>query len=153
MRPYGPAALRLCVGAVFLAHGAQKLFGVWGGPGLTATASFLANLGLPSPYAYPVAVLTGLAQLGGGALLILGGLTRWVALVLAIDMGVAVWKVHYLNGFFIDSPRGQGVEFCLVLIGALLCLMLAGPGALSIDEWRNSSAEAMRAGRARARKV
>jgi putative oxidoreductase len=141
------------VGAVFLAHGAQKLFGVWNGPGLTHTASFLVTLGVPAAYAYPVAVMTGIAQFGGGALLILGGLTRWVALVLAIDMGIAVWKVHYLHGFFIESPTGQGVEFCLVLIGALLCLMLTGPGAFSVDEWRTSSAEAMRAGRARARKV
>jgi uncharacterized membrane protein YphA (DoxX/SURF4 family) len=61
--------------------------------------------------------------------------------------------VHYLNGFFLDADRGPGVEFCLVLIGALLCLMLAGPGAVSVDEWRNSSAEAKAAGRARARKV
>jgi uncharacterized membrane protein YphA (DoxX/SURF4 family) len=47
----------------------------------------------------------------------------------------------------------MGIEYRLVLMGALLCLSLTGPGALSIDEWRNSSAEAMRAGRARARKV
>ena len=151
MRPYGPAALRLCVGAVFLAHGAQKLFGAWNGPGLAGTTAFFTSVGLP--YAYPLAILVAITELGGGALLILGGLTRWVALALAIDMGVAVWKVHYLNGFFLNSPRGQGVEFTLVLTGALLCLMLTGPGAFSWDEWRNSSAEAMRAGRARARKV
>ena len=151
MRPYGPAALRLCVGAVFLAHGAQKLFGAWNGPGLAGTTAFFTSLGLP--YAYPLAILVAITELVGGALLILGGLTRWVALALAIDMGVAVWKVHYLNGFFLNSPRGQGVEFALVLTGALLCLMLTGPGAFSWDEWRNSSAEAMRAGRARARKV
>ncbi len=151
MRPYGPAALRLCVGAVFLAHGAQKLFSLWNGPGLTGTAAFFTSLGLP--YAYPLAILVGFTEFAGGALLILGGLTRWVALALAIDMGVAVWKVHYLHGFFLNSPRGQGVEFTLVLIGALLCLMLTGPGAFSWDEWRQSSAEAMRAGRARARKV
>lgn len=151
MRPFGPAALRLCVGAVFLAHGAQKLFGLWNGPGLAGTAAFFTSLGLP--YAYPLAILVGVTEFAGGALLILGGLTRWVALALAIEMAVAVWKVHYLNGFFLNSPRGQGVEFTLVLIGALLCLMLTGPGALSWDEWRQSSAEAMRAGRARARKV
>jgi putative oxidoreductase len=151
MRPYGPTVLRLCVGAVFLAHGAQKLFGVWDGPGLTGTASFFGTLGLTP--AYPLALLTALTEFGGGGLLILGGLTRWVALGLAIDMGVAIWKVHYPNGFFLNSHRGQGIEFTLVLIGALLCLMLTGPGALSVDEWRNSSAEAMRAGRARARKV
>ena len=150
MRPYGPAALRLCVGAVFLAHGAQKLFGVWGGTGLAGTTTLLTELGL-NP-AYPLAVLTGVAELGGGALLILGGLTRWVALVLLIEMGVVVWKVHYINGLYISSAAGLGVEYRLVLIGALLCLMLTGPGALSVDEWRNSSAEAMRAGRARAEK-
>src|SRR6266498_3328941 len=151
MRPYGPAALRLCVGAVFLAHGAQKLFGTWNGPGLAATAAHLAAIGL-NP-AYPLAILIGVAELGGGAFLVVGGLTRWVALGLLIEMGVAVWKVNYLNGCFLNSTTGPGVEYRLVLIGALLCLMLAGPGAFSVDEWRHSSAEAMRAGRARARKV
>jgi len=136
---------------VFLAHGAQKLFGVWGGPGLSGTSKFLASLALtPS---YPLAILLAVAELGGGALLVLGGLTRWVALALAIDTGMAVWKVHYLNGFFLDSPHGAGVEYSMVLTGALLCLMLTGPGALSVDEWRNSSAESKAAGRARARKV
>jgi putative oxidoreductase len=151
MKPYGLAALRLCVGAVFVAHGLQKLAGVWGGPGLSGTAAFLTQLGLTP--AYPLAIVLALTELIGGGLLVLGGLTRWVALALAVDMGIAVWKVHYLNGFFLNNPRGQGVEFVLVLIGALLCLMLSGPGAFSVDEWRNSSAEAMRAGRARARKV
>jgi putative oxidoreductase len=143
--------LRLCVGTVFLAHGAQKLFGAWGGPGLAGTAGLFESLGLTP--AYPLAVLAAVAEFGGGVLLIVGGLTRWVALVLALEMGVAVWKVHYINGFFLNSTRGPGVEFCLVLTGALLCLMLAGPGALSVDEWRTSSAEAKRAGQARARKV
>lgn len=151
MRPYGPAALRLCVGAVFLAHGAQKLFGVWDGPGLTAMAGYLVTIGLTP--AYPIAVLTAVSELAGGVLLILGGLTRWVAFGLAVRVGIAVWKVHYLNGFFLNSDRGDGVEFSLVLLGGLLCLMLTGPGALSVDEWRNSSAEAKAAGRARARKV
>ena len=151
MRPYGPAALRVCVGAVFLAHGAQKLFALWNGPGLAGTTSLLTSLGLPYPY--PLAILLGVTEFTGGALLILGGLTRWVALALAIDMGIAIWKVHYLNGFFLNSSRGPGVEFALVLVGALLSLLMTGPGALSWDEWRHSSAEAMRAGRARARKV
>jgi putative oxidoreductase len=151
MTPYGPAALRLCVGAVFLAHGLQKLFGLWGGQGIEGTSTLLASWGLPQPHYLAIAV--GIAELGGGALLIIGGLTRWVALVLAIEVGVAIWKVNYLNGFFLTSAGVPGIEYRLVLIGALLCLSLTGPGALSIDEWRNSSAEAMRAGRARARKV
>ena len=151
MRPYGPATLRLCVGAVFVAHGLQKLFGMWGGQGIEGTTNMLASWGL-NP-AHPLAIAVGIAELGGGALLIVGGMTRWVALLLAIEVGVAVWKVNYLNGFFLTSAGGPGVEYRLVVIGALLCLMLGGPGAFSIDEWRNSSAESMRAGRARARKV
>jgi putative oxidoreductase len=152
MRPYGPAALRLCVGAVFLAHGVQKLFGLWGGSGLAGTASLLASWGL-NP-AHPLAILAGVAELGGGALLILGGMTRSVALLLMAEVAIAVWKVNYQKGLFLTTVGGgPGVEYRLVLLGALLCLALAGPGALSVDEWRHSSAEAMRAGRARARKV
>jgi putative oxidoreductase len=151
MRPYGPAALRMCVGAVFLAHGLQKLFGLWGGQGIDGTTALLASWGLSQPHV--LAILAGAAELGGGALLIIGGLTRWVALALLVEVGVAIWKVNYLNGFFLTSAAGPGVEYRLLLVGALLCLSLTGPGALSVDEWRNSSAEAMRAGRARARKV
>jgi putative oxidoreductase len=139
------------VGAVFLGHGAQKLFGFWGGPGLAGTTAFFTGLGLPFPY--PLALLVAATEFAGGALLILGGLTRWAALALAVDMAVAIWKVHYTNGFFLNARGGQGSEFAMVLLGAMLCLILTGPGALSWDEWRDSSAEAMRAGRARARKV
>jgi putative oxidoreductase len=151
MRPYGATVLRLCAGVVFLAHGAQKLFGLWGGPGLTGTTALFTTLGLPYPS--PLALLVAVTEFAGGALLIVGGVTRWVALALAIDMAVAIWKVHYTNGFFLNARGGQGSEFAMVLLGAMLCLMLTGPGALSWDEWRDSSAEAMRAGRARARKV
>ena len=86
-------------------------------------------------------------------LLILGGLTRWVALVLLIEQVVAVWKVNIANSYYLSTTDGPGAEYRLVLIGAMLCLALTGPGALSLDEWRNSSAEAKAAGRARARKV
>ena len=155
MRPFGPAALRVCVGAVFVAHGAQKLFGAWGGPGLDGTTSYFASLGLAP--AYPLAAVTALTEFAGGMLLLLGWLTRWVALALALEMVVAVYKVHYANGFFLNwglTPgHGHGFEFNLVLIGGLVCLMLTGPGALSLDEWRNQSAEAESRARARARKV
>jgi len=153
MRPFGLTVLRLCVGAVFVAHGAQKLFGVWGGAGLDRTASMLAGLGLPYPF--PFAVLLGATEFAGGILLMLGGLTQWVAIALAIDMGVAIWKVHYANGFFLtsNSGRGQGSEYALVLLGALVCLMLTGPGSLSVDDRRDQSAEARARGRARARNV
>jgi putative oxidoreductase len=155
MQRYGPTALRLAVGAVFVAHGAQKLFGIWGGPGLARTASFFASLGL-SP-AYPLAVTVAGLEFAGGLLLILGGATFWVSLALAAEMAVAAWKVHYQNGFFLNwngTPgRGHGIEFSLVLIGALLALALGGAGALSLDERRHSDREARARGRARIRKV
>ena len=149
MRPYGPAALRLCVGAVFLAHGLQK-FGFLG-TGLAGTTTLLAGLELAP--AYPLAVVTAIAELGGGVLLIVGGLTRWVALVLLIEQLVAAWKVNIANSYFLSTNDGPGMEYRLILTGAMLCLMMTGPGALSLDEWHNSSAEAKAAGRARARKV
>jgi putative oxidoreductase len=151
MRPYGLTVLRLCLAAVFLAHGAQKLLGLWGGPGLDGTAKMVGSLGLP--YAYPLAVLLAVTECAGGILLILGWLTPWVAFALAIDMGVAIWKVHYPHGFFLSASGGGGIEYVLVLLGALVCLMLSGAGALSIDGWHSQTAEARARGRARARKV
>jgi putative oxidoreductase len=153
MQPYGPAVLRLGVGAVFVAHGAQKLFGLWGGGGITATAQYFEYLHFPG--ALPLAILVGAVELAGGVMLILGGLTRYAALALAIEMAVALWKVHLPNGFFINwalTPGvGHGYEFNLTLIAALLSLMLTGPGVLSIDAWRARSAEAEAYGRARLR--
>jgi putative oxidoreductase len=155
MRPYGPTALRLCVGSVFLLHGAQKLFGLLGGPGIAGTARTLAGFGLP--YSTPLAVTLGVAEFGGGVLLILGSATLWVSLVLLVDMALTIWKVHYPHGFSASSglvPASlHDAEFHLVLIGALFCLMLAGPGAFSIDERRSEKAEAQARGRARMRKV
>ena len=153
MQPFGPAVLRLAVGAVFVAHGAQKLFAFWGGGGPGGTAAYFAQLGL-SP-AYPLAVIVGLVEFAGGLLLLAGAFTFAAALALTADMLVAVWKVHVANGFFLNwtmSPgAGHGYEFNLVLAGALVSLMLTGPGALSVDGRRVRGAEAAAAGRARLR--
>jgi len=155
MRSYGPAALRLCVGSVFLVHGAQKLFGLLGGVGIAGTAKQLSALGLPYPA--PLAVALGIIEFGGGVLLILGSLTMWVSLLLLVDMGLRVWKVHYPHGFTVTGGLTPGTghlgELHLVLIGALLCLMLGGPGIASLDERRSQHAEAQARGRARIRKV
>ena len=145
MQPYGPAVLRLAIGAIFVAHGAQKLFGIWGGGGIDGTTAFFTQLGL-SP-AQPLAILVGVVEFAGGLLLIGGVLTLFAALALTIDMLVAVWKVHLAGGFFLPA----GFEFNLALIAALVSLMLTGPGALSIDGQRARSAEAEAAGRARLR--
>ncbi|HJR61743.1 MAG TPA: DoxX family protein [Vicinamibacterales bacterium] len=143
---YGPAVLRLVVGVVFVVHGAQKLFGAWGGGGLAGTAAYFAQLGLEP--AYPLAVSAGVVEFGGGILLVLGAFTLFVSLALTLDMLVAIWKVHLAHGFF---AAANGYEFNLTLIAALACLMLTGAGELSVDARRASHAAAAAAGRARLR--
>lgn len=153
MALFGPTVLRLATGAVFAAHGAQKLFGLWGGGGLTGTAALFAQLGLTP--AYPLAILVGFVELGGGLLLMAGALTLVTAAVLTVNMLVAVWTVHLSSGFFLNwtmiPGEGHGYEFNLVLIGTLVSLMLSGPGALSIDRSRARAAENQAFGRARVR--
>ena len=153
MERYGLALLRIVVGATFVAHGAQHLFGTWGGPGLAGTAASFEAVGL-SP-GFPLAVAVGVTEFGGGLLLMAGALTPYVALALALTMAGAIWKVHLAHGFFINwalTPgRGHGIEYNVLLIAALLCLMLTGPGAFSIDHRRALSAESDAAGRARLR--
>jgi putative oxidoreductase len=150
---FGPTVLRLAVGVVFAAHGAQKLFGLWGGGGPSGTAAFFAQLGLTP--AFPLAIVVGLVELGGGLLLIAGAFTLIASAVLTVDMLVAVWAVHLANGFFLNwtmAPgQGHGYEFNLALIAALVSLMLTGPGALSIDRYRARAAETQAFGRARMR--
>jgi putative oxidoreductase len=153
MQGFGPAVLRLAVGVIFAAHGAQKLFGIWGGGGPSATAAFFNQLGLTP--AYPLAIFVGLVELAGGLLLIAGAFTLATSAVLVLNMLVAVWKVHLPSGFFLNWTNapglGHGYEFNLILIAALVALMLMGAGALSVDEWRLRSSESLAAGRARLR--
>jgi putative oxidoreductase len=143
------------VGAVFLVHGAQKLFGLLGGPGVAGTAKQLASYGLP--YSTPLAITLGIIEFGGGVLLILGSATLWASLALLAGTALIVWKVYYPQGLTLTGGltpgTGRDGEFHLVLIGALLCLMLGGPGAWSIDDRRSQNAEAQARGRARIRKV
>jgi putative oxidoreductase len=148
MLPFAPTVLRLAAGVIFLAHGAQKLFGFAGG-GLTNTAASFASLGL-SP-AFVLAMAVGLAEAVGGLFLVAGLFTRLAAGVLLIDMLVAVWKVHLANGFFLNwanaQGAGHGYEFNLALIGILISLLLSGPGALSIDRSKARDLETAAASR------
>jgi len=154
----GLVALRLVLAVVFVAHGTNKLFGLWAGPGIGAggldlTAEFFAAAGL-NP-AFPLAVLAGIIETAAGILIAVGFLTRISASVLAIMMCVAMWKVHVPTGFFLNwmsmPDRGQGLEFSLVLMGALLCLALGGAGEWSLDGRREATAASRQAGRARLR--
>jgi putative oxidoreductase len=113
---------------IFAAHGAQKLFGSFGGPGLKGTAAFFDQLGIRP--GRPMAILAGLAEFAGGILVAVGLLTPLVAVALIAVMAVAVLKVHLKNGFF---AQNGGYEFNLALAGMALTLLLAGAGALSLD--------------------
>ena len=120
--------LRVGAGAVFAAHGAQKLFGWFGGYGLEGTAGWMASIGLEPGML--MAVLAGSAEFFGGLLLIVGLLVRPAALVLAITMVVAIVTVHLQNGLFMAN---NGYEFGLALLAVSVALVLRGAGSLSAD--------------------
>ena len=121
LQSWGLTVLRLVVGIVFFMHGYQKLLKM----GIHGVAGFFGHLGIPFPIV--AAVLVTLLEFVGGILLITGLATRIPAALLAIDMLVAIFTVHMKNGFF-----GMGVEFPLTLVAGLICLSLAGGGALSV---------------------
>lgn len=124
----GLLILRLIVGTTIAVHGAQKLFGSFGGPGLAGTAGWLESMGF-----YPGrmhATATGSAEYFGGLMLILGLLTPFGAAAVIGVMLVAIAAVHWKNGFFVTAG---GYEFNLVLAGAALALAVTGPGRFSLD--------------------
>jgi putative oxidoreductase len=154
----GLLVLRLALAAVLVAHGSHTLFGAFAdsgvGPGgLTATAAYFAGFGLTSPFL--LALAEGVLQLAGGLLIGVGYFARWVSVPLAILEGLGIWKNSARWGFFMnwtnDPSRGHGMEFGVLLAGALVCLVLAGAGEWSFDGLRSRSAAARAAGRARLR--
>jgi putative oxidoreductase len=124
----GLLILRLVVGLTLAAHGAQKLFGWFGGYGLTGTGGFLEQLGfVPGRRA---ALAAGLAETGAGLLLALGLATPFAAAVALSVMIVASVSVHAPKGFF---AHNGGYEYTMILGIAALSLAFTGPGALSLD--------------------
>ena len=124
----GSLALRLPIGIIFMAHGAQKLFGWFGGYGLDGTGQWMASIGLEPGYL--MALLAGSGEFFGGLAILLGLLTRPAAAVLAFTMAVAIVTVHLGNGLFMAN---NGYEFGLALLAASVALVALGGGSLSLD--------------------
>jgi putative oxidoreductase len=125
--------LRVVLGVVFFAHGAQKMLGWFGGFGFTGTMGFFTGtMHIPAFFA----VLAIAAEFFGGLGLILGLLTRVAAFGIAVNMLVAVLIVHSQFGFFANwsgTQKGEGYEFHLLAIAMCAFLMIKGAGAVSVD--------------------
>lgn len=120
--------LRLSLGFVFVMHGSQKLLGAFGGGGIAGVTGMLTKLGMEP--AHILAWVLSITEFVGGVCLVLGFLTRFWAAGLVIDMAVAVFKVHLVNGFFASK---NGFELPLALGVMALAIMLTGPGPVSVD--------------------
>jgi putative oxidoreductase len=125
---YGITILRILVGIIFMAHGSQKLFGMFGGYGLEGTGQYMASLGLNPGYL--MALLSGSAEFFGGLALFLGLLVRPAAVVLIVMLVVAILSVHIHNGLFMAN---NGYEFGLALLGAAIAVLVEGAGRVSLD--------------------
>lgn len=125
--------VRVALGVIFFAHGAQKVLGWFGGYGLKGTTGYLTSTGLPMVIAYAVCFFEFLGGIG----LLLGLLTRLAALAIIIVMVGAIARVHWRNGFFINwelAPgKGHGFEANFAFIAMALACVIAGGGALSLD--------------------
>ena len=120
--------LRVPVGIVLAAHGAQKLFAWFGGYGLEGTGQYMESIGLAPGFL--MALLAGSAEFFGGLALVLGVLTRPAALVSAFTMLMAIFNAHISNGLFLSNG---GYEYALALFAATLSLVFSGAGRLAVD--------------------
>ena len=121
--------LRIPVGLILMAHGAQKLFGAFGGYGLEGTGQFMASLGLEPGYL--MALLAGSAEFFGGLALVIGLLVRPASAVIAFTMLIAIFTVHFSNGLFMSNG---GYEYALTLLVAAVSLAFSGAGDYSVDK-------------------
>jgi putative oxidoreductase len=133
MKGLGPLVIRLALGVIFFAHGAQKMLGWWGGAGFSGTVAALTGRGVPPP----LAMLVIAAEFFGSMGVIFGCLTRFAAFGIAAVMSVAIFLVHVRNGFFLNwynvPGKGHGYECNLGYLAMAVSLVLTGAGPLSID--------------------
>jgi putative oxidoreductase len=125
---FGLTVLRVIIGALFIGHGTQKLFGWFGGHGLEGTGQFMESLGLKPGRRQALA--SGAAEAGGGALLALGLLTPVAVSALIGVMSTAIRTVHLEHGPWVTD---NGYEYPLALIAALVAIADVGPGDMSLD--------------------
>lgn len=125
---FGDPLIRVSAGLLLMPHGAQKLFGLFGGGGISGTAGFFAQIGIEPAVA--AAVLVGLVEFFGGLFLALGLLTRPAALAITVLMAVATFQVHWASGFFWTSG---GFEYPLFWGLVALGFVLRGGGQYSLD--------------------
>jgi putative oxidoreductase len=127
--------LRLVLGIVFFAHGAQKMLGWFGGPGFSGTMGFFTGvMHIPAFFAF----LAVAAEFFGGLGLIFGLFTRVAAFGIFTTMVVAVAMVHYQYGLFMNwtgAQKGEGYEYHLLVLAIAVFLMIRGAGAASVDRW------------------
>src|SRR5579864_15068 len=137
--------LRLVMGVIFFAHGAQKVLGWFGGYGFSGTMGFFTNMmHIPAPLAF----LAICAEFLGGIGLIVGVLGRIAAFGIACNMIVAILMVHGPNGLFMNwtgQQKGEGFEYHLLAIAIAVVLMAKGSGAFSVDPALTSTEEIGRA--------
>src|SRR2546422_11730173 len=124
----GVLALRLVLGAVFLAHGAQKSFGAFGGPGFEGATGFIGSMGF-RPARFWTALAVG-GELVAGVLFLFGLLTPLAGLLVLGTMAVAIAKVHGPKGFFVQNG---GYEYKFVRLVAAPACAVVGPGRFSLD--------------------
>lgn len=123
-----PLVVRIALGIIFIAHGSQKLFGAFGGPGVAGFAGFMKMLNMNPSLLW--AWIVTLTEFLGGLGILFGLLTRWAGLGLAVNMIVAIFLVHAKHGFF---AGGGGYEYNLALIAMALALFFWGPGRISLE--------------------
>jgi putative oxidoreductase len=132
-RPFGLLLLRIALGVIFLSHGYPKLAHLRGGAQMQ---NFFVEHGLPGYFLY----ISGVLEVFGGGLLLLGLFTRAAALLLGLEMCVAIWKVHSVHGYL----AVHDYEFPLTLATACFALATIGAGLISLDqplfEWRRGRA-------------
>jgi putative oxidoreductase len=138
-----PAILRLVLGVVFFAHGAQKILGWFGGYGFSGTMGFFTHNGIPAVFAF----LAIAAEFFGGLGLLLGLLGRIAAFGIMCNMLVAIATVHAANGFFMNwsgNQKGEGFEYHLLVLAMTTAIMISGSGAFSVDLALSGSAPPVR---------